>query len=353
MATQTTTQDELKDQSILIVKEINAALRKNNKKKVIQGYVRLGMLTEQAAELGMPNLNPILHSKNFLSFRDHLENQSLPPFNIFKQLVMTLNEKQTNNVFYATVQAGLNTYGFIMEGTMEYQDYLVAQKRENHFLPPKPPVKASKELLRMIDNEQTNITRIIQELDDECSHYERHLLKEIIRASKQFPHDVQEYYSTNGKINPQKILSSSSGNLFIPTPALREKYWGKTNYPTTDELYPKLSSAINKIKAIKKLRSTLSDPHINESKRIKNFSDLINTEETQTLIKSHRDSTGVRYLKNVLYTLSSFFVGFGLLFSEDSKGSITFWKSHGRIALEKMQDQLATTPIAIPQKKSR
>jgi VPS inhibitor protein E len=86
---------------------------------------------------------------------------------------------------------------------------------------------------------------------------------------------------------------------------------------------PTLAQA--KYQIVNQMLDRLSDKVSNSDVRIKNMTDVLTPQNRETL-KSRRDSSaGARFLENILHVLTL------TLYSLFSKGTASFWKSHGEV----------------------
>lgn len=157
------------------------------------------------------------------------------------------------------------------------------------------------------------------DLNKRCIAYQEHLLKEIKNAD--IPQGVSIHYGYTGNpsvaknhhLNPTKVTVHGKTEAAIPFMLIAEKY-NKTQ----------------------QLRETLYGEGSFKT-RLLSFGKLFYEPETEKIIAAHRDNIAVQFFKNVAFVLSSFFLGAGLIGSYYMKNSISFWKSHGEVALEDLE----------------
>jgi hypothetical protein len=161
----------------------------------------------------------------------------------------------------------------------------------------------------------------LKELDKICIAYQKHLRKELKNAigfqkvGIRYGYSGNPSYNETGQQNPTIISIENQGSENINS----------------------LIRIAEKYNRVQELRDTLFGEGPMDAKQT-NFKLLFRNPETVLIVSSHRDSFALLFLKNIAFTLASVAFGAGLLASRFEKNSFKFWKSHGEITMDALQE---------------
>ncbi|MDP1604691.1 MAG: hypothetical protein Q8M03_15670 [Legionella sp.] len=160
------------------------------------------------------------------------------------------------------------------------------------------------------------------ELNRICMAYQTHLYQELMKAVNSY--EVRIKYDYVGHFFLDKTGTKYPISLYIQN--------------RSNENIDALHFITQKYNKVQQLRETLFGKNIWENQE--NFETIFNDIQTVRLIGRHRDSFALLFLKNLAYTLSSVIFGAGLIASHYTKNSYSFWRSHGAITMDALQEVL-------------
>lgn len=162
-------------------------------------------------------------------------------------------------------------------------------------------VKTKKGIAEVVDEGTGKQQRLIAALKRECQKYQQHLeegLAELV--------DKQE----NGEF---QLKNPGSVNLG-------------------------LKLKVDKYNRVQQLVNIFSDESKDAGNKISQFTS--NFRGFKKSLSDHRDDALTLFFKNVAFIVSSAFFGAGLIYSSSRKETCNFFKSHGEIAVEKIEKHL-------------
>ncbi|MEM1243518.1 MAG: hypothetical protein AAGG80_01720 [Pseudomonadota bacterium] len=178
----------------------------------------------------------------------------------------------------------------------------------------------------------TAIEAKMQRLDQNCLVYQQHLLAEKDKLLDLCP-------------RPSSISISyeyaSGTDIRLPI-KMQVHLDSQSNVDQTSA--ESIKDVATKYNKVAELRQTLYQSQKHAVSRLTQFQEIFANEGTQAIISVHRDSTGMRFLKNTAIVLSSLVFGAGLLLSYAKSNSFTFWRSEGEKTCSNLENILYSVP---------
>lgn len=95
----------------------------------------------------------------------------------------------------------------------------------------------------------------------------------------------------------------------------------------------------NKFNLVNNLRQCLEGSDTAENK-YQRFLAVLDDPDTKNHISEHRDSLWLRFFKDLFFAVTAP-IGLGLILSYQRNNSFAFWKSHGKILVESLEETIA------------